>query len=288
MTALLPAVVGPLLAMLLVHRARRASAHDRARSLGAPARRRLPPRLRARIERALHDAALDVEPELAVELWSAAVATAGIAALALAPPLTLPAMVIAGVAGPVGLRIARTRRSRALTAALPGALDVVAGELRAGGTVRSALPALARAGGPLGADVVRLEARLELGATLDGALERWSEERPDPGLHAVAGALAVADGTGGRAATALDGLARSLRDDHGAVAEARALSAQARLSALVVGAAPLAYLAFEAMTDPSSVGVLVSTPAGQACLVVGLGLEALAALWMRRIVGRVS
>ncbi len=64
---------------------------------------------------------------------------------------------------------------------------------------------------------------------------------------------------GGRAADALDGLASSLRDRLDAVAEAHALSTQARLSAVVVGAAPLGYLAFAALVDAGSVTALVGT-----------------------------
>ena len=77
----------------------------------------------------------------------------------------------------------------------------------------------------------------------------------------------------------------SLRQRLDAAAEARALSSQARLSAVVVGAAPLGYLAFSSFVDRRAVGVLVGTGVGRVCLVVGLGLEALAALWIRRIVG---
>jgi Flp pilus assembly protein TadB len=69
------------------------------------------------------------------------------------------------------------------------------------------------------------------------------------------------------------------------MAEARALSAQARLSALVVGAAPLGYLAFSALVDPAAVTALVDTGVGRVCLLLGLGLEALAGLWIRRILG---
>ena len=90
---------------------------------------------------------------------------------------------------------------------------------------------------------------------------------------------------GGRAADALDRLASSLRDRLDAVAEAQALSTQARLSAIVVGAAPLGYLVFASLVDARSVTALVGTGVGRVCLVVGVALEALAAVWMRRIVG---
>jgi Flp pilus assembly protein TadB len=68
--------------------------------------------------------------------------------------------------------------------------------------------------------------------------------------------------------------------------EAHALSAQARLSAFVVGGAPVAYLVFVSLTDPGSLDALLATNAGRACLVVGLALEGLAGLWMRALLKR--
>jgi len=90
---------------------------------------------------------------------------------------------------------------------------------------------------------------------------------------------------GGSAATALEGVVRSLRDDDAALGEAKALASQARVSAVVVGAAPLAYLVFATATDPASSRVLISTGPGLVCLILGLSLEALAAIWMRALVG---
>jgi tight adherence protein B len=125
--------------------------------------------------------------------------------------------------------------------------------------------------------------RTELGVPLADSLTGWPLDHDAPGVRAAAGALAVAATMGGRAADAIDGLASSLRHRLDAVAEARSLSAQARLSAVVVGAAPLGYLAFAAMVDPGAVTALVDTGVGRVCLVVGLALEALAGLWIRRI-----
>ena len=142
---------------------------------------------------------------------------------------------------------------------------------------------MADAGGPLAPDLARAQARAALGVSLTDALAAWPGERPLPSVRAVAGSLAVASTIGGRAADALDGLAASLRERIGAIAEARALSAQSRMSAVIVGVAPLGYLLFSAALDPSSVDVLVTTHVGRVCLVAGIVCEALAALWMRRI-----
>ena len=56
------------------------------------------------------------------------------------------------------------------------------------------------------------------------------------------------------------------------------------MSALVVGAAPVAYLAFSTAVDPTSTAALVTTAPGRICLVLGLGFEVAGAWWMHRIV----
>jgi tight adherence protein B len=169
------------------------------------------------------------------------------------------------------------------TAGLPGALEQVAAELRGGGTVAAAVDRLASGAGAVASDLERVCVRTRLGLPLADALAGWPDEHDAPGVRAAAGALAVATTMGGRAADAIDGLASSLRHRLDAVAEARSLSAQARLSAVVVGAAPLGYLAFSALVDPAAVTALIDTAVGRVCLVAGLGLEALAGLWIRRI-----
>ena len=103
-----------------------------------------------------------------------------------------------------------------------------------------AVHALAGRPGPLASDLRRMSARLRLGAPLVDALGAWADERPVAGVRAAAGALTLVTTVGGSAAGPLEGLAASLRADDAAAGEARALSAQARVSAAVVGLAPLA------------------------------------------------
>jgi len=282
------ALAGPVGVAALVSAALRANAAERARRLGARGRWRLPARMRAAVSRALLQADIAVEPEQAVELWVAGAGGAALLAAMLAPGLVPAAVLGAVAAGPVGLHLARGRRRARLAAALPEAVEQVAAELRGGGTVREGVEHLARADGPLAPELRRVCARAELGLGFGEALAAWPNDSAVVDVRAVAGAFAVAATVGGRSAAALDGLAASLRDRIGATAEARSLSAQARLSAVVVGAAPLVYLLFSALVDPATLATLVGTGYGRVCLVVGLGLEALGALWMRRIVGRTA
>jgi tight adherence protein B len=279
----LVAIVGTAACAGLVGAGRRVTTAERVRALGPRHRWRVPGRWRAPLTRALLDADLALEPEQAVEYWMIAIAGTALSCTAFAPVMAIPAALGAFVAGPVGLRVARARRERRFAAGLPAALEQVAAELRGGGTVAAALERLAGAGGAVAHDFRRVHVRTQLGLPLADALTGWPVEHDSPGVRAAAGALSVAVAMGGRAAEAIDGLAASLRHRLDAAAEAHALSAQARLSAVVVGAAPLGYLAFSSLVDPSSVTVLVATGVGRVCLVVGLGLEAVAAAWIRGI-----
>ena len=99
----------------------------------------------------------------------------------------------------------------------------------------------------------------------------------------MAAALEVAATVGGRSAAALEGLAAGLRDRHDTQREAAALSAQARVSALVVGLAPLGSLAFSVLADRRVPAALVGTGPGRICLAAGIGLDALAFVWMHRV-----
>jgi tight adherence protein B len=180
------------------------------------------------------------------------------------------------------------RRDAAVLAALPDVLERVAAGLRAGAAPAVALADVAGAVDlpeALAADLRRVLERAEERG-LEAALAAWAQERPLPAVAAVAAALQFMAGTGGPAAPALDGLAAGLRDRHDAAGEVAALSAQARLSAIVVGAAPLVSLALSLLVDRRVAPTLVGTAPGRACLLTGLVLQAAAALWMRRIVGR--
>jgi tight adherence protein B len=184
------------------------------------------------------------------------------------------------------MRWHRPRQDAAVVAALPDVLERVASGLRAGAAPLVALAETATGADlpePLAADLVRVVERAQERG-LEPALTAWAEERPLPAVAAVAAALQVTAGAGGPAAPALDGLAAGLRDRHDAAGEVAALSAQARLSAIVVGASPFASLALSVLVDRRVAPALIGSPSGRSCLLFGLGLQLLAALWMRRIV----
>jgi tight adherence protein B len=230
-------------------------------------------------------AELRLRPGPALWLWAGGTALAGLSGLVFGAGWGAVLGVV-GLVGPPGVVFARRhRRDRRLADALPDALDRLAADLRSGGSLLAALGGVAAGPSPLAADMGRISDRVAAGTSLAGSLAAWPGDRPLPVVAAVAAALEVAATVGGRSAPALEGLAGGLRDQRDTTQEAAALSAQARVSALVVGLAPLGSVGLSLLADRRVPATLVESGPGRICLVAGLGMDALAFAWMRRVMG---
>ena len=162
----------------------------------------------------------------------------------------------------------------------------MASSLRAGRSLGAALVEVAAGcAPPLGPELRGVADAVVHGAAVEAALARWAGAVGASRDVALAGtALALGGRAGGEVARALDRVAASLRERRELRAEVRALATQARASAGVLIVAPLLFALLVSAIEPGVAGFLLTTPAGLACLAAGLGLDALGALWMARIV----
>jgi tight adherence protein B len=211
-------------------------------------------------------------------------AGAAVAVLTLGPG-AVGLAAVAGAAAPLVVRRHRRARLRARRRSqLPHALERLAGALRSGSSLPVALGEAGRATpAPLGPELSALARGTAQGRPLVQVLDEWAHVHDDPGTRLAATALALATVVGAAPARAVDGVASTLRERLDLDAERRALGSQARTSALVLSAAPLAFALVLGMTDAAAAHFLLRTPAGWACLAAGLGLDALGAVWMARL-----
>jgi tight adherence protein B len=105
----------------------------------------------------------------------------------------------------------------------------------------------------------------------------------DPDEAVALQVLSTASKLGGATASAVQAGASILRERRGARDEARAHSAQARLSARVLTLVPLAFAAWSFAASASFRSAL-ATPAGMLAVLAGLGCNLVGWWWMRRIV----
>lgn len=186
--------------------------------------------------------------------------------------------------GAVGRHLERRlgRRRRAPEVDLPALLEAVAARLRAGGSLAQALvEAAPPPGGPL-ADQWRRTVELVPAVGAVGALRDWAARAEQRSVRLAAAALTLAATTGGPPARAIDGVAATLRSRLALQAEIRALSSQARASAVVIVLAPAVFGVLAGLTDPRTAAFL-RTPLGLLVVVAGLGLDGLGGWWMARL-----
>jgi tight adherence protein B len=140
--------------------------------------------------------------------------------------------------------------------------------------------------GPLGGDLRLLAGDLD-GGVID-ALQGWATRRPTAAVQLVAGGLSLGYSTGGITAAVVDSLADSIRLRLNGRDETAALATQATLSAVILAAAPLAFLLVGAAGGSSSSRFLLEQPAGRICLAAGIVLDGCSLLWMLRMVRTVD
>lgn len=236
---------------------------------------------------ALGQADLPVAADVAWTAWLGALGVGPLVAAAAGGPGLACVVALGLTAGPVVL--VRSRAGRAderIEQALPGALEAVARSLRSGASLRQAVEeagAAAGTGRVLAGELSRAASEAAHGASLVSALEAVGARRPLPGIRLGIAALCLGAETGGAQARAVDGVAATVRERLAVGAELRALSSQARISALVIGLAPVGFGAFAAATDPRTSQFLLHSTAGLILLVAGLTLDAVGWLWMQRL-----
>ncbi|MEU9094066.1 type II secretion system F family protein [Streptomyces sp. NPDC087901] len=197
--------------------------------------------------------------------------------------------VIGGVAAvPVVRRWLRRRESRKewerRAEAVVDLCGAVVGELRAGREPGQALLVAVHGTGVLGAAGPGVSAAARFGGDVPRALGQAACE---PGLEGLAGVAAcwrvAADGGAGLAA-GLDRLEGALRAERRRREELRAQLAGAWSTVTVLALLPVLGLGLGAALGADPLGVLLHSPAGLVCLVMGASLEAVGLVWATRIV----
>ncbi len=224
-------------------------------------------------------------PPSAAAVIAGSAAVGGFVGSLLAGPIGVVILGAAGATVPtLAMRRARSRRSAAIESQLLDLVVSLAAALRAGRSLEQALVAAAEeVGPPVGTTIGAMTDEIELGTRPDAALSAWAAAIATPEARLVAGVLALHRRTGGALAAPLDQLAATLRARRAAARELRSLTAQARLSAGILGLLPIGFFLFLATVSRSDIEAAVSTPAGLAAVVVGLVLQAAAFGWIRSL-----
>lgn len=235
----------------------------------------------------LRELFLFVDPSRLFALNVAAMLLVGALVWALTRSMVLGAVVacLAALLPWIALRWLRARRLLKIEEQLPDALMVLAGGLRAGVSLTGAIAQLVREARPPIAQEFDLMLREQrLGVALDDALEHLNQRLPLQSVTLVVSAMRIATVTGGGLADTLERAAQTLRNKLAMEGKIRALTAQGKLQAIVVGALPFFLVLVLARMEPEAMSLLWTTRIGLATIVVVLTLQFFGVMLIRKIV----
>jgi tight adherence protein B len=183
------------------------------------------------------------------------------------------------------LRWLRGRRLEAMEQQLPDALLMLAGGLKAGVSLTQAMHQLVlESRPPVSQEFDLLLREQRLGVALDEALSHLERRVPLQSITLSVSAMRIASETGGQLAETLERAAATLRAKLAMEGKIRALTAQGKLQAWVVGALPLALMFILHKMEPSAMHLMFTTRAGWATLAAIALLECSGVLLIRKIV----
>lgn len=167
----------------------------------------------------------------------------------------------------------------------PEALDLMGRAMRAGHSFSSALKmAGEEVADPLGRDFRVLVDEMNYGASANEALTHLARRVPLPDVSYFVVAVKIHRDTGGNLAELLDRIASIVRERLTLLGEIRTLSAEGRLSALILTCLPFGVGLVVNLTNPEFMAVLWTDPVGQGMVVVSLLMMLVGTLWMRAVI----
>lgn len=178
-----------------------------------------------------------------------------------------------------------SRRLASFSAQLPETLQLLAGSMAAGYSLPQALDAVVReASPPMSAELNRALVETRLGVPVEDALETVARRMNSMDFAWVVMAIRIQREVGGNLSEILTTVAATMRERERLRRQVQVLSAEGRLSAIILGALPLVLLVYFVLIRPEYIGLLITSPIGILMIVVGLMLMVAGAFWLRRVV----
>ncbi|MCJ7725729.1 MAG: type II secretion system F family protein [Acidimicrobiia bacterium] len=239
-----------------------------------------------RLERDLDRAGIALRPSefLLLSVSLGVVAIAG-SLLVVGAPVALAVAALAVASPRVVLRVLTARRRAAFADQFDGTLQMLSGSLRAGyGLMQSVATVAEEATAPTGAEFSRVSVENQLGRTVEESLRSMSARMDNEDLRWVVEAIDIQYEVGGDLAEVLDTVAETIRDRDQIRRQVRALSAEGRISAVILISMPFAIAFLISMVSPEYLADLTGTSIGRVMIGVALVMIGIGAAWIKRIV----
>lgn len=177
------------------------------------------------------------------------------------------------------------RRAARFNDVFPDAIDLIVRGLRSGLPVSESITAVGREmADPVGVEFRKVTDAVKFGQPMEEALWDVSKRLAVPEFKFFVISLSVQKDTGGNLAETLGNLSEILRKRRQMRLKVKAMSSEAKASAMILGGLPFLMFALIFALAPDYELALLTDPRGKMMLGVGLGIMSIGILVMRKMV----
>ncbi len=199
--------------------------------------------------------------------------------------LALPVAALAPLGAVLHLRMRVAARRKAFAEQLDGTLQLMSSSLRAGHSMMQALSSVAKESEePTASELSRVVNESRVGRPVVAALEEAAERMDSDDFQWAVQAIAINREVGGSLADVLDGVGGTIRERGQIRRHVAALSAEGRLSAVILMLLPFLVGGFLLMTNPGYLAPFVENPIGIVLIVVGAIMLIVGGIWLKKTV----
>ena len=215
--------------------------------------------------------------------------SAALALIVLAVTFKLLSALIAFVFGIVGgmmyLKMHIQRRQKAFTNQLGDMLEMMANALHSGFSFLQAFELIAREmDDPIGHEAEKTLHELNVGATLEDALTHMQQRVASPDFELVVTAVLIQRQVGGNLAEILTTISETIQERIRMRREVLALTAQGRMSGVIMALLPVGIAGFILMVNPGYIMPLFTETFGRIAVAVAVVMEFMGYLVIKKIV----
>jgi len=202
---------------------------------------------------------------------------------------SVPAGIVATIFGamlPVFyVRRKRSRRLNAFEELLPDSIDLVGRALRAGHPLTAGLKMAADEGSePVASEFRRIFEEQRFGLPLQDSLLGMTDRVDLVDVRILVTAILIQREVGGNLAEILDNLASVVRARFTIRRQLRVYTAQGRMTGYLLSALPIILFSILYMLNPSYMSILFTDPIGKILVGVGISMQLVGFLWIRKII----
>lgn len=201
------------------------------------------------------------------------------------PLLAVIMLVLAIIVPPAAIRFMVRRRARKFEQSLPDMLALVAGTLKAGYSLMQGIDTVAdQIDGPMGVELQRVVTETQLGRPLEESLETVAERMESDDFGWAVMAIRIQREVGGNLAELLLTVADTMTQRERLRREVKSLTAEGRVSAMVLGGLPVGLGIIMYVLNPDYTGMLLTERSGNIALGVAIVVAIAGFFWMKKII----